>query len=118
LTRGIANGHLVSIRKVLPWQRLGLDSPVFEMIRVGDVMDRQAPTIPAKMTVGELSDRIAKGDPAVSKRQGLLIVDTEQKLAGIITRGDLLRALQNVPAGDIEEIVEGFVEDFSGKRNQ
>ena len=59
------------------------------------------------MTVGELSDRIAKGDPAVSQRQGLLIVDAEQKLAGIITRGDLLRALQNVPAGDMPVLEAG-----------
>ncbi len=80
---------------------------LFEILRVGDMMDRQIPTVPAKMTVGELSDRIAKGDPTVSKRQGLLIVDADQKLAGIVTRGDLLRALQSVPAGDMPVLEAG-----------
>ena len=72
---------------------------VFEMMRVGDVMDRQPPTIPAMMTVGELSERIAKGDPAVCRRQATLILDANRELAGIITRGDLVRALQGVPTG-------------------
>ncbi|MGA9451879.1 MAG: chloride channel protein [Verrucomicrobiia bacterium] len=80
---------------------------LFEMMRVGDVMDRQVPTVPAKMTVRELSDRIAKGDPAVSKRQGLLIVDADQKLAGIVTRGDLVRALQSAPTDDVPVLEVG-----------
>jgi predicted transcriptional regulator len=37
---------------------------------------------------------IAKGDPALSRRQGTLILDQENKLAGIITRGDVVRALR------------------------
>lgn len=80
---------------------------LFEMMRVGDVMDRHAPLIPATITVGELSDRIAKGEPSVSKRQGLLIVNADQKLAGIITRGDLLRALQGAPAGNLSVLESG-----------
>lgn len=71
---------------------------LFEMLRVGDVMDRKAPTVRADTTVAELSERIAKGDPAVAKRQGLLIVDANERLAGIVTRGDLLRALQDAAA--------------------
>lgn len=80
---------------------------LFEMIRVGDVMDRQAPSVPSKMTVSELSNRIAGGDPGLSKRQGLLIVDADQKLAGIVTRGDLLRALQSGTGGDRPVIEAG-----------
>lgn len=67
---------------------------VFELTRVGDVMDQNPPTAPATMTVGELSERIAKGDPGYTRRQGLLLLGEEGKLAGIITRGDLLRHLQ------------------------
>ena len=37
---------------------------VFELARVADVMFRHPPTIPATTTVAELSDRIARGDPA------------------------------------------------------
>jgi len=46
------------------------------------------------MKVVELSDRIAAGDPELTRRQGTLIVDEAGSLAGIITRGDLLRALE------------------------
>ena len=64
------------------------------MVRVGDVMDRNAPTIPATMLVMELSDRIAQRDPKVARHEGLLIVDENHHLAGIITRGDVLQALE------------------------
>jgi chloride channel protein, CIC family len=53
------------------------------------------PTVPASMKVSELSDRIAQGDPELSRRQGTLIVDEDQRLVGIITRGDIIRALRN-----------------------
>jgi chloride channel protein, CIC family len=64
------------------------------MVRVGEVMDKNAPTIPATMPVMELSDRIAQRDPQVTRHEGLLIVDENQQLAGIITRGDILRAVE------------------------
>jgi CIC family chloride channel protein len=69
------------------------------VLRVGEVMDRKPPTVPAQMKVSELSDLIAKGHPELSHRQGTLIVDEEGKLAGIITRGDLLRAIEKIPDG-------------------
>jgi H+/Cl- antiporter ClcA len=69
------------------------------VLRVGEVMDRKPPTVPAQMKVSELSDLIAKGHPELSHRQGTLIVDEEGKLAGIITRGDLLRAIDKTPNG-------------------
>lgn len=69
------------------------------VLRVGEVMDRNPPSVPGNMKVSELSDRIAKGDPELSHRQGTLIVDDEGKLAGIITRGDLLRAIDKSPNG-------------------
>jgi H+/Cl- antiporter ClcA/predicted transcriptional regulator len=73
----------------------------FELARVGEVMDREAPTVPAGMKLTELSDRIADGDAAVGRRQGTLIVDDEQQLVGIITRGDLVRALRRDKAGQL-----------------
>jgi chloride channel protein, CIC family len=80
---------------------------VFEMMRVGEVMDRQIPTVPADMTVGELSDRIAKGDPVLSRRQAILITDSHQRLVGIITRGDIVCALEDDPAGDLPVLEAG-----------
>src|SRR6185369_10780987 len=43
---------------------------VFELTRVNDVMDRNPPIVPETTTVAELSDRIAQGDPVLSRRQG------------------------------------------------
>jgi CIC family chloride channel protein len=64
------------------------------MVRVGEVMYEKVTTIPATMKVSELSDRIARHDPEVGDRQGLPIVDESGRLVGIITRGDVLRALE------------------------
>jgi len=69
------------------------------VLRVGEVMDHNPPTVPARMKVTELSDLIANGDPELSHRQGTLIADEEGNLAGIITRGDLVRALEKSPDG-------------------
>ncbi len=67
---------------------------VFELVRVADVMDRNPPTIAASTMVAVLLDRIAKGDPVLSRRQATIVVDDAGHLAGIITRGDLMRTLQ------------------------
>ncbi len=63
-------------------------------LRVAEAMDREPPIIPAAMKVTELSDRIANRDRRLSRRQGTLIVDEAGSLCGIITRGDLLRAIE------------------------
>ena len=57
-------------------------------------MDTKAPTVPANMKLSELSDRIAGGDPEFCRRQGTLIVNEQNRLVGIITRGDIVRALR------------------------
>ena len=63
-------------------------------LRVEEVMDRNIPTVQAKMKVSELSDRIAQSDSQLSRRQGIPILNEEKKLVGIITRGDVLHALE------------------------
>jgi H+/Cl- antiporter ClcA len=69
------------------------------VLRVGEVMDRNPPTVQAQMKVSELSDLIANGNPELSHRQGTLIADEAGNLAGIITRGDLIRAIEKNPNG-------------------
>lgn len=71
------------------------------MVRVGEVMDKNPPLLPAKMLLSELSDRIARGEPEVSRHESLLLVDDKQQLAGIITRGDVIRALAENGANHI-----------------
>jgi H+/Cl- antiporter ClcA/predicted transcriptional regulator len=73
----------------------------FEVARVCEVMDRNVPTVPAAMKLSELSDRIAQGDPDLSRRQGTLIVDEHDQLVGIITRGDIVRALRQNQAAEM-----------------
>lgn len=73
------------------------------MVRVGEAMDKNAPTIPSSMALVELSDRIGRRDPQVTRHEGLLIVDASQHLVGIITRGDILRGLEQ--NGHIETTV-------------
>ena len=66
----------------------------FEFARVRDVVDKDVPTILATMKLLEFSDRIANGDVSLNRRQGTLIVDKRNQLVGIITRGDIVRALR------------------------
>src|SRR5579862_2285098 len=75
------------------------ETDVMQQVSVSETMDQNVPTIPSTMRVAELADRIAKHDPSVSQHQGLFIVDGDGKLAGLITRGDILRALDGDPAG-------------------
>jgi CIC family chloride channel protein len=62
-------------------------------------MEREATVIPADTKVEALAERIARHDPAVVRHQALLILDQAGKLAGIITRGDIMRALDKDPSG-------------------
>jgi len=63
-------------------------------LRVSEAMDQEAPVIPASMRVSDFSDRLARREPKLSRRQGTLIIDDEGWLKGIITRGDVLRAIE------------------------
>ncbi|HWA24301.1 MAG TPA: chloride channel protein [Lacunisphaera sp.] len=67
---------------------------VFQLTRVGDVMDRNPPLVDANTPVAVLAERIASGRGPETRRQATLIVDQAGRLAGIITRGDLMAAMQ------------------------
>ncbi|HEX6804946.1 MAG TPA: chloride channel protein [Terriglobales bacterium] len=70
------------------------EADILEHTVVSETMDREPPLISGALRVSELSDRIARGEPEVNRHQAMLVVDSEGKLAGLITRGDVLRALQ------------------------
>jgi Mg/Co/Ni transporter MgtE len=65
------------------------------MIPVSSVMTPDAVTVPQTMTVGELVDKINQRDPRLTRHQALLLVDADNALSGIVTRGDLLKAVNN-----------------------
>jgi len=83
------------------------ETDVLQQVVVEETMDRDVPTISAATRIGELAERIAKHDPAVSRHQGLFIVDPDGKLAGLITRGDVLRALDQDPGGVLTVLEAG-----------
>ena len=66
----------------------------FEMLRVGEVMDSDVTPISLDTPVAELAQAIARRDPAVTRHHAVPLVDGDGRLAGIITRGDVLRALE------------------------
>jgi chloride channel protein, CIC family len=72
---------------------------VFQQALVGEVMSKDFDVIPADMTIEALAQGITKGDPAVTRHQGILIVDANGKLAGIVTRDDIMRALEKDKSG-------------------
>lgn len=78
----------------------------FEWMRVSEVMDKSPPTIPATMTVRELAGRIAAGEAKLTRHQALCIVDEKDELAGIITRGDIVRALAQDNADESRAVLE------------
>jgi H+/Cl- antiporter ClcA len=62
---------------------------------VAEVMDRDVPTVPGWATVSDAVERIGAGDPAFLRHHAMPVVDEKGELAGIVTRGDLLRELQS-----------------------
>ena len=83
------------------------EADALQLTAVEETMDKRVAAISSAMRVSELADRIARHDPAVTGHQGLVILDPKGELAGIITRGDVLRALQAHPTGDLGVLEAG-----------
>ncbi len=75
------------------------EAGVLQVVRVGEVMRKDVQPIPPEMTVGDLAERMARGEPSFNLTQGLPIIGRDGKLAGVVTQGDLLRALEADPKG-------------------
>jgi CIC family chloride channel protein len=75
------------------------EADALRQMMVSETMDKDVPKVASDMQVGEFAERVARRDPEVSQHQGILILDEEGKLAGIITRGDVMRALEKDPSG-------------------
>jgi CBS domain-containing protein len=70
-------------------------------VRVEDVMERDVPTLPADMTLAAIEKRLADKDPILGRRYAWPIVDGGGVLSGLVTRGDLTKALMRPDAADI-----------------
>jgi chloride channel protein, CIC family len=76
------------------------EADVLAQVTVAETMEKDPPVIAAGTKVGEVAERIARHDAAVARSEALLILH-DGKLVGIVTRGDILRALDNDPTGMI-----------------
>ncbi len=83
------------------------EADVLQQMVVSETMDPKAPTVPAETAVSELAERIARHEPEASRHQGMLLLDGDSTLVGIITRGDLFRALDDDPSGAMSLLEAG-----------
>ena len=83
------------------------ETDVLQQVSVSEMMDRELPTISSDMSVGELAERIARRDPTVSRHDGLLILDVNGNLEGVITRSDILRAFEKDSEGKMRVLDAG-----------
>lgn len=73
---------------------------IFELIRVGEVMDPKPPVVTADTSMTALAEKIAEAGSTFARRQATLITENGQ-LVGIVTRGDLLRAQRAAESGSL-----------------
>jgi chloride channel protein, CIC family len=75
------------------------EADVLAQAKVSETMEKDPPVIAAGTKVGQVAEGIARHDPAVARYEAMLIVDSTGKLKGIVTRGDILRALDKDSSG-------------------
>ena len=76
------------------------EAGVFHTVSVGEIMNQTVPALAEDMTIRELAESSKGPSPALDLRDGLPVVAKNGKLTGIITQGDLLRALESNPEGE------------------
>ncbi len=107
-TASLAMAQLLSARSLMtsPVEQRGVrvpmdfDADIFAHVTVGQVMEKNPRTLSTSMKVAELADRIGANDPDVCHHTALLVIDEAGALAGIITRRDLLAAVERGEADE------------------
>jgi CBS domain-containing protein len=75
--------------------------------RVEEVMETDVPVIPSGLAVDGFFQRLADQDSVLGPRQDWPIVDDAGRLMGLITRGDLVRALEREGSEDETVLAAG-----------
>jgi chloride channel protein, CIC family len=83
------------------------EADVLQLTSVQEVMDTVVPVVPETMTVKELADRIARREPEYTRHHGFFVLNDKRELAAVVTRGDLLRALEENDQGDLSVLQAG-----------
>ncbi len=87
--------------------RRGLDTHqeyeanVMKQVRVGEIMAQGTLTVTPEETIRAVADRLASEDPRLAGHRALPIVNQQGQLVGMVTQGDILRGLEENPAGDL-----------------
>jgi chloride channel protein, CIC family len=76
-------------------------------VRVGDVMERDAPTLQQDQKLDVILRGLAAHDPVLGRRYAWPLVDAAGKLTGIVTRGDLVRTLEREGSQDMTLLEAG-----------
>jgi CBS domain-containing protein len=94
----------------------------FETMRVAEIMAKPAETLPADMPIGEVvAFFTAEGPP--KRHKSYPVVDAAGKLAGIVSRSDVLRwTVEGWPAGQLlrdvvseQEVTVAYADDLAGR---
>jgi CBS domain-containing protein len=80
---------------------------IFELMRVGEVMDREFALIPATTALAQYADRLANGDQTVGRHQGTMLASEAGELVGIVTRGDVVKAIGRAPGAELTVLEAG-----------
>jgi len=83
------------------------ESNALKQLKVEEVMARDVATVVPEESVRVAADRFANGDLKSSRHHALPIVDSAGRLQGLVTQGDLLRALQADPSGEMSVLDAG-----------
>jgi CBS domain-containing protein len=65
----------------------------FARHRVEEVMERDVPTLPGSLAVDDVLRRVLDHDPVLGEQQSWPVVDDDDRLVGLVTRSDLVRAI-------------------------
>lgn len=87
--------------------RQEFESNALKQLKVEDVMVRDVETVQPEETILAAAERFANGDLKSSRHHALPIVDSGRRLQGLVTQGDLLRALQADPSGQMSVLDAG-----------
>jgi len=69
------------------------EADMLQQMSVSQTMDKEVPSVPGDMWLVDLARSNCQTRSKVTRHQALVIMDSDGKLAGIITRADIFRAL-------------------------
>lgn len=88
-------------RRGLNIPQSGYETDLLLNVTVGEVMDRTIRIVPNGMSIDEIARRISERDDTIAGHQAFCIQDEKNELCGIITVGDIFKAMNTDNAKDI-----------------